>query len=112
MPYRPDRRAVHSSIDLVQRRALVHGDVLGLVAFDLILRLIFARVAWMSLLLGVAGVDLDDPAAHMPGLRVPTDVIADFELRAHALSPPSRQGSMLRLPGCKRCAETGDRPDF
>src|SRR5688572_30376366 len=57
------------------------------VALDLVLRLILARVAWVPLVLGIAGVDLNDPAAHMPGLGIPTDVIADFELRAHTLSP-------------------------
>jgi hypothetical protein len=41
----------------------------------------------MALVFGVADVNLDDSAAHMPGLRIPTDVISNFELPAHALSP-------------------------
>jgi hypothetical protein len=87
-------RAVHSSIDLVQRRALVHGYMLSLVALDLVLRLIFTGVTWMAFVLGVAGVDPDDPAAHMPGFRIPSHVIANFELRAHTHLPPSRQRSI------------------
>jgi len=61
-------QAVHFSIDLVQCRTLVHGNVLGLVALDFVLRLIFAGVTWMALVLGVAGVDFDDLAGHIPSL--------------------------------------------
>lgn len=39
--------------DLVQRRTLVHGDVFGLVALDLVLRVGRAGV------MGVAPVDMD-----------------------------------------------------
>ena len=62
--------------DLVQRRALVHGDVVGLVALDFVLRIVRAAVARMSLVFGVAGMDLDDAAADMARFRIPSDVVA------------------------------------
>jgi hypothetical protein len=76
----------------MQRRALVHGDVLGLVALDLVLRFILAGVVRVSLVIEIFCVNLDDLAAHMPSLRIPADVIADFEFSRH-------DGSLrLRIP--------------
>src|SRR5215470_3694092 len=76
-------RALRSSRNLPQSRAFVHGDVLGLVTLDLVLRFFRASVARMALVLGVPGVDPDDPAAHKPGFRIPANMIADFESFAH-----------------------------
>src|SRR6185312_14702924 len=77
-----------ASIDFVQRRALVHGDVVGLVALDLVLRIVLAAVAGVALVVGVAGVDLDDLAADVAGLGVPAHVVADLECMAHGCVSP------------------------
>src|SRR5690625_2704113 len=78
---------MRSVVQLLQRRPLVHGDVIGLVAFDLVLRLIGARVPGMPLVVGVFGVHLGDLAGHMPGLGVPPHVVTYLEF-AHRTSIP------------------------
>src|SRR5262245_20392465 len=71
---------------LAQRRALVEGDVIGLVALDLVLRLVFRRAARVALVESVTGVDLDDPPRNVAGFGVPADAIAFLEFRGHASS--------------------------
>src|SRR3546814_18080995 len=63
----PDRGGVggHRSVDLVQRRALVHGDVVGLVALDLVLRIGFAATAHVAFVICVARVHLDDISTYV-----------------------------------------------
>lgn|SRR5687768_4189112 len=102
-------RGVHGPLtDLVQRRTLVHGDVIGLVALDLVLRLVLARMTRMSLIFRITSVGLDDPATHMPRLGIPADVIADLELPAQVSSAFARSQtastvrpyfSTISLPG-------------
>lgn len=70
---------VRPSSDLAQCGALMHGDVFGLVAADLVLRFVFARMVSVALVNGVLFVNLDDPASHMASLGVPADMIARFE---------------------------------
>jgi len=118
MAYRPDRR-VHRRVDLiptgqafgrafgraysvnlVQHRPLMHGDVVGRVALDLVLRLIFAGMVHMAFVLHIARVDLDDAAGHMASLGIPANMVADFEAFAHAIrlhSNPNRD-SILAAP--------------
>ena len=76
-------RGRHRSVDLVQRRALVHRDVIGLVALDLVLRIGFAATVRVALVVGIARVHLDDRSAHVTGFGIPANVIADFERMAH-----------------------------
>src|SRR5690606_13472134 len=76
------------SVDLLQRASLVHGDMVSLVALDLVLRLLLAGVARMAFVLGVASMHLGDLAADPPSLGVPADMIADVELLTHD-HPPS-----------------------
>jgi hypothetical protein len=80
-------RGLHPSINLVQRRALVRSDVLGLVAPDLVLRFILAGVVHVSFVIEIFCVNPHDPAAHMTRLRTPANVIADSESVAHHASP-------------------------
>lgn len=54
-------------------------NVVSLVALDLILRIILAGAVSMPLVVEIFRMHLDDPAADVPGLRIPGDVIADFE---------------------------------
>jgi hypothetical protein len=82
-----ERRCSGPLRDLAQRRAHVHGDVLGLIALDLVLRFILGGVARMPLVLGVARVKLDNSASDVPSLRIPSDVIADLKSVRHNGSP-------------------------
>src|SRR5262245_18518011 len=75
-----DRSAVHQP----ERSPLVQGDVVGLVALDLVLRVVLARMVDVSLPIHVFRMHLDDPAADASGLRVPAHMIADIELFRHA----------------------------
>lgn len=63
----------------------MHGNVIGLVALDLVLWLIHAGMAGMPLVLRLARVNLDDPSADDSGFGIPANVIADFEHLAHAV---------------------------
>lgn len=52
----------------MQRAALVHGHVLGLVALDLVLRIVLAAMARVALLGGVARMHLGDVTADVARL--------------------------------------------
>jgi hypothetical protein len=56
---------------LCQRVAFVHRDVVGLVALDLVLRIVVAGVTRMAFMVNIPGMYLDDPAADIAGFRVP-----------------------------------------
>src|SRR5205809_7688526 len=78
-----------------QHRALVQGDVVGLVALDFILWLSLARVVGVPFVINVFTVHLDDPPDDVPSLRVPGYVIAHLEISLHTarlglddISPP------------------------
>src|SRR5665213_140709 len=53
-----------------ERRVLVHGDVIGLAALDLVLRRLRAGMMSVALMVDILHMDLDDRAADAPGLRV------------------------------------------
>lgn len=61
----------------------MHGDMVGFIAFDFILRLIWSGVMRVSFVIYVLGMDLDNFPADMSGLGIPGDVIADFETFRH-----------------------------
>lgn len=67
----------------------MHGDMVSFIAFDFILGLILTGVMRVSFVIHILCMDLDNPAADMSGLRIPGNVIADFELCWHDGSPPS-----------------------
>jgi hypothetical protein len=73
------------SINLVQHRSFMQGNVIGLVALDLELRIIFAGMMRITFVFRIARVYLDYPAGHMAGFGIPADAIADPEFFAHAL---------------------------
>src|SRR5262245_64030779 len=58
--------------------------MIGLVALDLVLRVVLACMVDVSLPIDVLRMHLDDPAADAPGLRVPAHVIARLEPLRHA----------------------------
>jgi len=63
----------------------MRGNVIGLVALDLVLRIALRGVMRMPLVVKVSGVDSDNPSGDMPRLRVPTYVIPDLEPLRHRL---------------------------
>src|ERR1044072_3053004 len=76
-----------SAMRFFQGRAFVRGDMVGLVALYLVLRILLGCVVPVSLVVEVPGVHPDDLSADMPGLRIPAHVIADLELPRHSDSP-------------------------
>jgi hypothetical protein len=82
-----EKGEVHAapSSGLAQRAALVGRDVIGLVAFDLVLRIILRAVMDVTLVVEVAGVNGDNGPRDAAGLGIPTDVIADLESFRHAV---------------------------
>jgi hypothetical protein len=68
---------------LRQCMAFMHRDVFGLAALDFILRIIFARVVSVSLVINVLCMHFDDRAADMASLGVPRHLIAHFEPFRH-----------------------------
>jgi uncharacterized membrane protein SpoIIM required for sporulation len=61
----------------------VQRDVIALVTFDLILRLILAGVMGVAFVSNVLRVLFNDRSADMPRLRVPRHVIADLQVLYH-----------------------------
>ena len=57
----------------------MHRDMVCLIAFDFILRLIRVGVMCVSFVVDVLCMDLNNPAADTSGLGIPGDVVADFE---------------------------------
>jgi len=71
-------------------RLFVHRNMVGLIAFDFVLRIVHGGVMRVSLVIDVSCMYLDDLARDVPGLGVPGYVIADFEFMGHGLSPRFR----------------------
>jgi hypothetical protein len=82
----------------------MQGDVLGLIAFDLVLRVLFARVMGVAFVIDVFDVHAHDFAADPAGLRIPTDMIADFKPLSHDKRPwqtsLNRKVHVLLLSAC------------
>ena len=70
----------------------MQGNMIRLVAFDFVLRLVRCGVMSMPLVVQVRRMDLDNPATDMSGLGIPNHVIADFESFGH-LMLPTRDGA-------------------
>jgi hypothetical protein len=66
-----------------QHGPLMHRDVVGFVALDLVLRLIFAGMVHIAFVFGIARVDLDYSAGYIASFGVPANMIADFEVFSH-----------------------------
>jgi hypothetical protein len=85
------------SVDLLQRRSLMHGNVIGFVALDLELRFIFTGMACVALVLRIARVDLDYPAGYVASLGIPANMIADFKVLAHRSPWSDRRHGQLAV---------------
>ena len=70
---------LHISSRVIEGAALVRRDMIGLVAFDLVLGIIFRGAMRMALVVKISGVDGDDGPQHPACLGIPVYVIADLE---------------------------------
>jgi hypothetical protein len=61
----------------------MHGDMIGLVALDFILRFFLTRVVRMTLVKNVFGMHLDDLSADVSRFRVSRDVVTGTEFNGH-----------------------------
>src|ERR1035437_1866534 len=75
-----------SVICLVQCNPFVHRQVVALVALYFILRLILARMMRIAFVSNVLCVRLDNSSRDIPSLRIPGNLIADFEFVCHGSS--------------------------
>jgi len=66
-----------------ERAALVQSNVAGLVALDLILRIVRTGVMDVTFIIHVLCVHPHNTAAYPAGFGVPADVIADLECLGH-----------------------------
>lgn len=64
-------------LDFRQRFALVHGDVIGRVTLDLVLRIINTAVVRVPLVLHVFRVHLRNCALHVARFGIPSHVISN-----------------------------------
>lgn len=70
----------------------MHRNMVGLVALDLILRVMFTRMVRISPVIEIIRVDLDYSSADVSGFRVPGHMIADIKSLRHG-GPPEITGS-------------------
>jgi len=61
------------------------GDVIGFVAFDFILWVVFGGMVGIAFIIEIGSVDLDDCSGYFSGFGVPAYFIAWFELMFHNL---------------------------
>src|SRR5438874_2339642 len=67
----------------LQGSPLVHGDMLGLVALNHILRLVFGRMMDIAFEESIGGDFLDDDAPHKAGFRIPLNVVTALKDLRH-----------------------------
>ena len=73
-----------------QSGSLMQRNVIGLIALDFVLRVVFARMVNIPLVVNVFCVDLHDPAANASSLGIPGYVGAYFEAFGHASACAAR----------------------
>lgn len=66
---------------------LMQGDMIGLVAFNLVLRVVLTRMMDIAFVVHIARMHPDDMTANPAGFGIPTYVISDFEDRCHDAIP-------------------------
>jgi hypothetical protein len=72
-----------SSANEFQRRPPMQRNVVSLVAFDLVLRVIFGRMMRVTFVVHILCVNFDHPTADVSGFRVPGHMIIEFEFLHH-----------------------------
>lgn len=83
------------SVQKPQCFALVHGDVIRVIALDLVLRIILARMMDVAFVVHVRRIHPYDMAADPASFGVPGYVIADFECLRHEFMLLHPMGMML-----------------
>ncbi|MBB4194994.1 hypothetical protein GGE45_004914 [Rhizobium aethiopicum] len=85
------------SSDLFQCVLPMGSDMIALVAFDLVLGRCLGGAAAMALVIEIPGVDRDDAAGDLAGLRIPGDVISRANLAmAHNSSDAAEYASNIQ----------------
>jgi hypothetical protein len=74
---------------VLKSAAFMGGDVIGLIAFDFVLGIIFRCVMDMTLVIEVSGMDGDDRPGYPTSLGIPAHVFADLEPFSHIVIPCS-----------------------
>ncbi len=102
------------SVKASQCFALVHGDMIGLIALDLVLRIVLFRMMDIAFVVDVPGVHPNDVAADAACFGIPSYVVADFECLRHDLYSISWAGAAVvasRAERRKHLSARG-RPEF
>jgi hypothetical protein len=68
---------------MFERATLVGRDMIGFVAFDFVLRIVFRSVMDMTFVIKVRGMDGDDRPCHTASFGIPAYVIAYRESPIH-----------------------------
>lgn len=87
--------SMRSTVKAPQCLALVHGDMIGLIALDLVLRIILTRMMDIAFVVHVARVHPYDMAADPASFGIPGYMVADFECMRHELMLLHLMGRML-----------------
>jgi hypothetical protein len=90
--------------DELQRRALMHCDVIGLVASDFVLRIVTGGMMHMAFIVDVSRMHFNNDAANPACFRVPANVISDLESPRHGFA------SEIRTPTKATLARTWNLP--
>ena len=77
------RSALRLAFKEPQCCSLVHGDMIGLIALNLVLRIILARMMDVAFVVHVCRVHPHDMAADPASFGIPGYMIADFECLRH-----------------------------
>jgi hypothetical protein len=80
-----------------KRAAFVGRDMIGLVALDFVLRIVFRSVMHMTLVVEIRGVDGDDGPRHPACFRIPAYMIADLK-NAVCNHPAVAQCAVIAIP--------------
>jgi hypothetical protein len=70
-----------------QGSPFVQSDMIRLIAFDLVLRIVHARVVDIAFEVNIPGVHAHDMTTDPAGFGIPTHVITGLEYLRHAESP-------------------------
>jgi hypothetical protein len=82
-----------------QGSTLVQSDMVGFVAFNLVLRIVRTRVMEIAFVIHIPFMHTHDAPADPACFRIPTHLIADFEYLRHHDSPKTRTTMLGRVGG-------------
>ncbi len=114
-PHQLSRRSRHGVPHLEMRvsnpqpsqcRSFVDGDMIGLVALNLVLRIVLARAMGVAFVIKVRGADPYDRATDLTSLRVPCHVITELKSFGHDAASPFRGSARSVSRGGERYRRT------